>query len=380
MLKRLKNSQGTVWYGMHMQPGVAEYANNGNPFRVLINEAAAKNLDPTFTGKPVFVQHVDSDEIDDDVDVLRNNADGWVFESFYNPADGKHWTKFITVTKRAERAIKQGYKLSNCYAPNLVEKAGVHNGVSYQREVVGGVYEHLAIVSDPRYQESLILTPEQFKQYNADKTAEISRLSNSKGNSKMGLKFFKREEIKNSKDMDFESLSVLLPKSNKERSISRLINEADERELSRGTPVLVDLSGLVKIGDEEITVEELLARHEAVKAELEEIKATVEDAEEEIDDSEDSFENEDDEEFENEAEEEEVKPKAAPKAKAAVKNKSEVPKEKMKNDSQSAERKVAKEKADRLRNAADASLSAQKAAVASTAMDRVALGKARYGS
>ena len=255
---KVENSQGKIWYGVHMYPGVAEYRESDRePYRVFLNENTIRRMDPTFAGRPVFVMHVDG--VSTDLHSLRNEADGWVVESFFNEADGKHWVKFITVSEEAERAIKNGMRLSNCYIPKSFSNGGQWNGVDYQKEIVDGEYEHLAIVPNPRYEESVILNPEQFKKYNEDKKLELIRLANQKDEGKKSMwKFFERKKVENS--VDIESMSVVLPKSKREIVISQLLNEADEAEVAKGQPRLVNASDLVVVDGEKVTVGELLEK------------------------------------------------------------------------------------------------------------------------
>src|SRR5690606_38544515 len=118
-----------------MYPGVAEYKEPGkDPFRIFLNEDTIRAMGPTFAGRPVFVLH--ADEVAEDVDELKQEADGWVVDSFYNEADGKHWVKFLVCSKKAEEAIAKGYRLSNAYIPKSFGKGGEWNGVSYNKEVL----------------------------------------------------------------------------------------------------------------------------------------------------------------------------------------------------------------------------------------------------
>lgn len=231
---KIENTAGKIWYGLHFYPGVAEYGDShaprkdGEPYRVYLNEDTIRRMDPSFAGKPVFVEHVE--EVEQSLDQLRKEADGWVVESFFNAADGKHWCKFITVTDRADRAIKNGFKLSNAYVPQLNGKSGLWNAVTYQDEVVSATYEHLAIVREPRYQESVILTPDEFKSYNDNLQTELKRISNSiKEAPSMGkLLFCNKKPIDNS--LEIENLFVTLPKSRKEYTIGQLVNAMDDWE------------------------------------------------------------------------------------------------------------------------------------------------------
>lgn len=271
----LKNSKGKIFYGMHFYPGVAEYQEAGkDPYRVFLNEDTIRSMDPTFAGRPIFVEHVDS--VDDNLDELRKEADGWVVESFFNSADGKHWVKFIAVSERAERAIANKMRLSNAYIPTAFAKGGLWNGVTYAKEVTGGEYEHLAIVKNPRYEESIILTPEEFKLYNENKIVELKRLSNSKDpkeeSNPVKFNLFKKQKVENA--LDIEGMSVVLPKSGKEVTISQVLNEADEMEdAKKKNEVKADASHKVMMHDGSVcNVGELLEKHKAMYDELEAMK------------------------------------------------------------------------------------------------------------
>lgn len=421
----IENSKGTIWYGMHFYPGVAEYAEpNKEPYRVFLNEDTIRKMDPTFAGRPVFIMHVDG--VDSNIDVLKTEADGWVVESFYNQADGKHWCKFITVSDKADRAIRQqGMRLSNCYVPKTFASGGVWNGVSYAKEITGGEYEHLAIVPNPRYEESVILTPEQFKKYNEDKIVELKRLSNDRKDQGM-LKFFKREKVENT--IDIEKMSVVLPKSGIEMTISEIVNELDrvrndppsldpggvagmkkafgndEKEKKKdgvwiGNPAttggtiktneekdehkgLADLSHKVKLHDGSYcNVGDLVEKHKMMSEEMEKKKKDATESESEIDMKKESVDVEgDDKSKDNRKDEKEMSKHET----TGVENEeSEDEKAKKKalelaaHEEKEIKAKNAKEKADRLRNAPYEN---KEPVYVELSMDRVARGVARYGS
>lgn len=374
---RLINEKGTVWYGLHMYPGVAEYREAGRePYRVFINEDTIRKMDPTFAGRPVFVKHVD--EVDEDVNELRKTADGWVLESFFNAADGKHWVKFIIVSDDGEKAIKNRWKLSNCYLPKSLKGGGQWNGVSYAKEVADAEYEHLAIVPNPRYEESIILTPEQFKAYNEEKELELKRLANDDKESTMGLKFFKRAKVENAADL--EDTVVLLPKSKREIVISQLVSEMDEIELAKKEPRLANAKDLVKVGEkEQLTVEELLAKVKSLQNEVESLKANADDEDEELENEDDeSCENEDDEKAKAKDEDDEDPKKAKNKKKNKKKNADDD-----EDDEDSIEalekRLLAKKKANALRDAPKKARYENDMEEFSPASS-LERGKARYGS
>lgn len=356
-----------VYYGLHFSPGVAEYREaEQEPYRILINEQTIKNMDPTFQGKPVYVDHVEEVDLEN----IQAEADGYVMESFYNALDGKHWVKFIVVSDRGHEAIRKGWRLSNAYVPTAFVGGGLWHGVEYAKEVTNGEYEHLAIVKHPRYEESIILTPEEFKAYNGEKELALKKLANSKdkkqGEKTMGLKFFKRAKVDNSADL--ESMSVTLPKSGKEMTITDLVTEMDAIHNMHG---YANGDHLVKVGEDEMSVNDLVKKHMDMCNEMAESKKAADekaendaedgDGDESMDNAEDDEKKDDKKENEEDVEAEKAKKNAAD-AEAAAK------------------KAVAKEKADRLRNAHLREIDEPMGAPVEFSADQVARGKARYGS
>lgn len=358
---KTSNSKGDIWYGLHAYPGVAQYQEPGkDAYRIFLNENTLREMDRTFEGRPVFVQHVD--EVNEDLNTLRAEVDGWVVESFFNPPDGKHWVKFVTASEAAKKAIRNGWRLSNCYVPKSFNSGGLWNGVDYSKEVTSGEYEHLAIVPNPRYEESVIMTPEQFKKYNEDKLSELKRIANEK-EKEVKFEFFKRkkEKIEN----DLSEVSVILPKSKKEVLVSHLINQADEIELTKDEPKIANGDHLVDVGGSKMTLNELVEKYDAVCKEVDNMKKANEVVEDMV---------EEDEKEENEEDEvEEV-----------VENKEDVDKlveeEKRSNSAADEEAKrLAKEKADKVRNA-NRSADFVQHVVVDFPGDGLTRGKQRYGA
>jgi len=284
-----------VYFGLHMVEGVAEYREPGkDPYRIFIGEQTIKNMDPTFQGLPVYVHHVNEVEYNKD---LRKEADGFVVRSFFNKADGKHWVEFMVVSETAEQAIGNGWKLSNAYVPKSTAPGGQWHGVDFKNEITAGEYEHLAIVPRPRYEESVILTPEEFKAYNQAKEAELLRIANSKDTKGASMfKFFKREKVENS--ADFDSMSVELPTSKKEMTLADIIKGYDK---------VVNMAGyaaedhVVKVGNEEMSVKDLVANYQSKCNEIEVMKKPKDDEKKENEAVDEKKENIDDEEAKKKA-------------------------------------------------------------------------------
>lgn len=255
MIKNAK-TEPKVYYGLHFVEGVAEYRVPGKePKRILVDEQTMKNMDPSYSGKPVYVDHVQQV----DLEHIQEEADGYVIESFFNKSDGRHWAKFIAVSDKAHEAIAHGWKLSNAYTPTEKAPGGLWHGVDYDEEIKAAIYDHLAIVKNPRYGESVILTPEQFKEYNEKKEKELERLTNELEGDYSMLNFFKRTKVENSADL--ENTVVLLPKSKKEFTISDLVKNADLAEEKKKEPQMANGEDMVKVGEDTMSVNELIDKH-----------------------------------------------------------------------------------------------------------------------
>lgn len=364
---------------MHFYPGVARYeAPDVEPLTVFINENTIRKMGPSFAGRPIFVEHVD--EVEPSLSELREEADGWVVESFFNQADGKTWVKFIMVSEKGLTAIRRGYRLSNAYIPKSFGPGGCWNGVDYQKEVVDAEFEHLAIVQNPRYEESVIKTPEEFKKYNDDKTVELKRLSNSKDNKgDTVMKFWNKTEAKDSKDL--ENKVVTLPKSKKEMTVLNALEAYD---------AILNMNGyangdhMVKVGDkDEMSVNDLVKKHLEAMNEIDSMKAkNTDDGDDAEVDEDPAVENETEHDIE-EAGIEDVGDRGGDKHLSNEDDEEEDKKDKKVKNAKKlaeAEKLVAKAKAARLKNANLRHQDETEDVFVSLPEDQVARGKARYGS
>ena len=280
------------FFGKHFVPGCAGgYDNNGNS-TIYINQDTAKKMNTTFQGCAVYVEHVN--KIDPD------KKDGTVVRAFFNEKDGQHWVEFMVDTQEALDKIAQGWRLSNAYHPIQKGGGGEWNGIPYDEEILDGAYEHLAIVENPRYDESIILSPEDFEAYNKSKETDLKRFLNSKstkekGEKTMSLKWFKKTTVENAKDID--GMSVTLPKSGIEMTMAQVVNAADEAEVEKKKPAeerMANGDDMVDCFGGKMKVNELVKQYNAYKvAEDEKKNAEVDDDEDmanEADDDEDSVE------------------------------------------------------------------------------------------
>lgn len=367
----MSGGKGTIYYGIHFYPGVVQYnPPEEKPYKLFLDEDVLRSMDQSFAGRPVFVDHVD--DVPSEKSKLKNEADGWVIESFFNKNDGKHWAKFIIVSDEGERAIKNGMRLSNSYFPLSFSHGGTWNAIPYDRRLISGQYEHLALVKNPRYNESIVLTCEQFKKYNEEKANEIERIKNNNddGDNQMALNFWKRTKVDNSTDL--EGMCVTLPKSKKEISIVDLINNADEQEIKSREPKIANGEEIVTVDGEKMKISQLIEKYEETL---------------QNDDVSDVSYNpaamngpEEGEEWEGEEEEEEEEEK---KIHAKKKKKKSAPKMKKEDDEDyemdMGKKKNAEDKANKLRNSGPTQ-TVQNEAPMELTTDNIARGKLMYGN
>lgn len=347
------NMKGEVFFGLHFCEGVAEYADpsGGEAHRIFIKDDVIRRMGPSFSGRGLHVNHVNDD--------APPAPDGYVVESFFNEADGRHWVKFMVTTQAALDVLKKGWTLSNAYRITNSGPGGRWHNVEYQQEVLDGVFTHLGIVPNPRYEESIVLTPEEFKTYNLRKRQELSQLSlaNSKGEpKKMNLKFWKRTLVENS--LDLESTVVALPGGG-EKTLAQLV--ADHDSLSKqvqNSSGVANGDAKVSTNSGEMSVNELVQKYNAMVEE----KKNADDAEKKKADDEAAAKKNADDEAAKKADEDEDKKNAA---------------------DADAKKKADEEKQNGLKHFEALKNALDKETVevpVETAQDKVIRGKARYGS
>lgn len=249
-----------ILYCRHIAQGVCGY----NDETIFIGEDTLKNMDSTFPGKPVYVEHQQVN-----LDKLQEQADGYVVESFYLPEDASHWAKIIVVSDKGHDAVSKGWAVSNAYMPDSFGSEGEWHNIPYNREITDAHYTHLAIVPNPRYEEAVIMTPEEFKQYKAGKKEQLNQLQNSKeGVKEQMFKLFTKKEVTNSEDI---SKAMVELSNGKTVSIQEMINACEEdikaKEAAKAKKNEEEelLEKVVKVNGEDVKVSDLIKSYEAKK-------------------------------------------------------------------------------------------------------------------
>ena len=262
MFNFFNSKENRIYYCKHIAPGVCAYQDE----TIFIGEETLKNMDKSFAGKPIFINHQTVDPATE-----KQQAVGYVVESFYLPEDGTHWAKMLIIEDSAHEVIQNGWKVSNAYQPTQFGVGGEWHNVPYNREVTDAYYTHLALVENPRYEEAEIMTPEQFKQYKEAKKSQLEQLQNSKpeekskqGDKKMNFKLWKKQEVTNSDDIS----NVMVELSNGSTvSIGEMVNSVEkdlkEKEDKKNKCNEDDImEKVVKVNGEDMKVCDLVAAFE----------------------------------------------------------------------------------------------------------------------
>ena len=236
MNKTLQNekSMPQVFYAKHMKAGVANYPENKEV--IYISNDTIADMAKSFEGKPVYVHHQEVD-----LENLKDQMDGVVSESFWNKYDGEWWIKFVAISDDAKKAIANGWGVSNCYDHLVRGNGGTCINVKYDSEIIGGQFQHLAIVPNPRYEEAKIYTEEEYNNYIEQKKQKLDKITNSKGENNM-------EKILNEADVK----DLLLSKDSK-----MTVGEAIEVLMNSKKVIDADAEILLANG-EKISVAELI--------------------------------------------------------------------------------------------------------------------------
>lgn len=231
MNKTLQNekSMPQVFYAKHMKAGVANYPENKEV--IYISNDTIADMAKSFEGKPVYVHHQEVD-----LENLKDQLDGVVAESFWNKYDGEWWIKFVAISDDAKKAIANGWGVSNCYDHLVRGNGGTCINVKYDSEIIGGQFQHLAIVPNPRYEDAKIYTEEEYNNYIEQKKQKLDKITNSKGENNM--KILNEADVKDlllSKDSKItvgEAIEVLM-------NSKKVIDQEAEIMLANGEKISV---------------------------------------------------------------------------------------------------------------------------------------------
>lgn len=263
------------FYALHICEGITSKNGPNGDKTILVREETLTKMDPSFQGKPVkfSLDHLTLGEYDQiaESENKGEHVEGVVNKSFFNEADGRHWAEILVWDEKALAAIERGIGVSNAYVVNSKAPGGEYHATDYDEEIMDGEYDHLLITAIPRYEESRILTPEEFKQYNESRKQKLAMVTNQKkGETTMAFKIFERKSIEDK----ITDKDVTLPKSGKTVSIERVLNTMDEQMVKEAAgEQYADMDHKVKLHDNTVcNVGELVEKHKALMEENTKLK------------------------------------------------------------------------------------------------------------
>lgn len=199
-----------------IEPGLVHYNEYGT---VLVGKPVLDTMLNSFVGKPVI------DETHKEVNpsiYSDGGADGIVTKVWYSNDDGWYWAEYLVWNPTTQQHCESGdYSVSCAYsADKFSSSGGRHNSISYDQEILAGVYDHLAVVSNPRYEGARIVY-------------------NSKGGTAMFLSFLKNKQEK--ERIDIENATVEI--DGKEVSVKDLIKTHNDATASHPTSSIMSQIG-----------------------------------------------------------------------------------------------------------------------------------------
>lgn len=215
----LVEGRGRHFVSRFIEAGLVSYEEQGAGVLKLSKEALDRFV-YSLVGCPVIIKHqrVSNENVDD----IRV---GVVSSVNYNTEDGWYWCDGIIWDAEAIKLIEQGWSVSCCYTmTESTHQSGEWHNMSYDDELINGLFEHLAIVPNPRYEEATIL------------------LNSKKEKAESMLNIFKRKRIQNAeKDDDIEWITVkgthipVKKGQSKEEAVSQFFKDRAKSDTSEAT-------------------------------------------------------------------------------------------------------------------------------------------------
>lgn len=170
------SGKGRKFKSRFLTPGVAGYP--GQFGNVLIKKESFDRFINTMVGVPVIINHKD---------ITADNANdlrvGVVSNVWFDDKDGWYWCDGVIWDETAQNLITdKGWSVSCSYDVKLADDAGgTENNIPYDIEFLDGVFTHLAIVDNPRYERANIVFNSKTVVQNFDPTQPRTPKGNPNG-------------------------------------------------------------------------------------------------------------------------------------------------------------------------------------------------------
>lgn len=267
--------KGRYFKARILQPGLVKYS-----FGVcLLEKETIDKFVNDFVGCPVIIGHQD---------VTNQNADklsrGNICHVWYDDKDGWYWVDGIIDNQEVLNKIDEGYSVS-CqyeiteYSNNTDNK--LHNGNPYDKVILNGKPEHLAIVETPRYESAMIAVnaidmtgenenkPEEKTENQENITDFITKAINELKDTDMFKSLFRKKEQQEMnkdemKQIFAECLQEVLIARNEEDEEKEKAAENEDEELEEDIEVKEDKAKNKKCKNEDVDKREIIRQIMAI--------------------------------------------------------------------------------------------------------------------
>ena len=165
-----RKGKGRHFKSKFFEAGAVSYPEFGKTY--LVKKETIDKFINSMIGCPVIIKHKDINDSN-----VKEEAVGYISNVWFNPDDGWYWCDGVIFDRDAEELIvNENWSVSCGY--EVTDKdvgGGMWHDIKYDEEILNGSFEHLAIVSNPRYREATILLNSS-----EDKNMNLKKLFNAK--------------------------------------------------------------------------------------------------------------------------------------------------------------------------------------------------------
>lgn len=234
----------------YIEPGLADYSDEGIGL-VLVQKTALDRMNPTFVGMPVVnFEHTDKEPeelFEMEASDVQEFADGVIAATGRDEGTGWYWADMLIWDDGTKVNLdNNGYSVSCAYDVTDAASGGSYHNVEYQEEVLDGVYKHMAVVPNPRYEEAWVIQ-------NSKKEGSVGLLNNKKRRKNAD----QENEIKNTDDE--MSNRYVMRKNGDRMPLNELVAQYKELKAAEDEEEMrMNEEDMVEVDGEEISVRDMM--------------------------------------------------------------------------------------------------------------------------
>lgn len=273
-----------------MRSGVCKYPKEN----VLVTKAALDFMAASAIGIPVIIDHPNEKITDESIKNMP--VVGRVADLHYIEADEIWLAHFVVDTAEAVQLLENGYGVSTAWYGEKYGPGGTYNNVPFDRELIEGRYEHLAIVLSPRYEMAVDPIFVNAKDGQIEPSKDIIKTDQSKGSISMFGKIF-RKSVSREEIMANANDDLVVEVDGKEMSLKAVIELAARKDMPM-------INSAIDIEGETVAIKDLVELYLNSKKKKNESEEKEDDEKEKKEEKEEMKENEDKEDEEKEKKDE----------------------------------------------------------------------------